>query len=147
MDCPHYSLPIMRGPVFEELRGAPSAGVDIDLPAVLRAPQSEEATVFSTLAADVARQVLRAEINAQLIPSVTYVKGKGLLLRSALIPCVSIILRRVSYHFSHSLCRYFTSSSATELLISCKDLRMRDPRTGLPRADFHGRLLEEANNG
>ena len=96
LKCPHFSVPILRGPAIPEDHsvasgrragaedGADSAeGTDIDiaLPAVLRNPLSEEARVFFSVADAVRRQLLRGQIEAQLLPSVTYIKSKGVLLR------------------------------------------------------------------
>lgn len=96
LKCPHFSVPILRGAAIpdEEEDGTMGSvygegtagsedgvGIDVALPAVLRDPLSEEARVFSSLANAVRRQLLRGQIEAQLLPSVTYIKHKGILLR------------------------------------------------------------------
>lgn len=86
-DCPHFSLPVLRGPALpadleaEDIDNTSENIIEISMPQVLRDPESEEAAEFSRLADEVARQLIRVDIQAQLIPSVTYIKNKGILLR------------------------------------------------------------------
>lgn len=86
LKCPYYELPIVPAHIpsdNEAELGAASAvsPVDISLPLVLRSPESEQARTLSALVDDITRGILRTEIEAQLSPTVTHLKGRGILLR------------------------------------------------------------------
>ena len=44
------------------------------------------------------------------------------------------------------LLRYFTRTNVTEHIIPTEILRMRDPKTGLPRTKFHTASLSRSDN-
>jgi len=95
-NVPYHTLPL-------------SSNISEVIPVVLRSPISEEAKTYSTLAKDVVLEILRLQLGAQLIPSITYVEDRGVVLR------------------------YFSQTNVAEYTIPTAELRRRDPKTGEKR--------------
>ncbi len=92
LECPYFGMPIVpvqmdseldvtQEKVMQQAQNEVDPVVDIQMPIVLRDPNSKASHVFFNLADELVRQVLKREIMALQIPSVTYVKSKGLILR------------------------------------------------------------------
>ena len=75
-------------------------------PVVIRLPESAASKVYAALADDVITEILKMQMDAQALPSLTFIEGRGLIMR------------------------YFSSSNATEHIIPAIELRIRDPQTG-----------------
>mmetsp|Transcript_18140 Transcript_18140/g.17475 ORF Transcript_18140/g.17475 Transcript_18140/m.17475 type:complete len:561 (+) Transcript_18140:74-1756(+) len=76
------------------------------VPVVLRAPDSKVAKVYKSLADDVIMEILKLQLEAQAVPSVSLVPKRGLVVR------------------------YYTATKALEYIIPAIELRLRDPSTG-----------------
>ena len=92
LECPYFGIPIVpvqmdpeldvtQEKVIQQAQNEVDPLVDIQMPIVLRDPNSNASHVFFNLADELVRQVLKREIMALQIPAVTYVKSKGLILR------------------------------------------------------------------
>jgi hypothetical protein len=81
------------------------------VPVVLRAPNSKVAKVYESLADDVIIEILKLQLEAQAVPSVSLVPKRGLVVR------------------------YYTATKAFEYIIPAIELRLRDPSTGRLLAD------------
>lgn len=76
-------------------------------PLVARSPDSKIAAVYSALADDVIREILRQQLDAQIMPSITYSESRG-----------GVVLR------------YFQATQVAEFVVPTEELRLRDPKTG-----------------
>lgn len=73
--CPYYCLPIVSHSspeISSAAGGEDDSTIDIPVPMVMRDPSSEESRVFSELADDVARQILRNQIESQMVPTALF---------------------------------------------------------------------------
>jgi DUF971 family protein len=73
---------------------------------VIRLPNSAVSKVYAALADDVIVEILKMQLDAQTVPSLTFIEGRGVIMR------------------------YFSTSNATEHIIPAVELRVRDPQTG-----------------
>lgn len=107
--CPFHEIPFHMAEVSPEVNANLSFKEELQRslrPIVLSAPASVMARQHSLLAQDCIRQVFRQQASAYSLPSVSYVEGRGVVLR------------------------YFTPSRAIEHVLPLKELRQRDPKTG-----------------
>ena len=84
-------------------------------PVVMRLPESAVSKVYAALADDVIIEILKMQLDAQTIPSLTFVDGKGVILR------------------------YFSTSNATEYVVPAIELRVRDPQSGRELPDHQAK--------
>jgi len=76
-------------------------------PVVVRLPQSKVSGVYKALADDVIQEILRQQLDAQIMPSISFSEQRG-----------GIVLR------------YFEASKVSEFVITTQELRRRDAKTG-----------------
>jgi hypothetical protein len=76
-------------------------------PIVVRLPESNVSEVYSKLADDVILEILRQQLDAQIVPSISYIESRG-----------GIVLR------------YYEASKVSEYVIPTAELRRRDAKTG-----------------
>jgi Gamma-butyrobetaine hydroxylase-like, N-terminal len=88
------------------------------LPVVLRCPNSSAAKVYTALADDMILGIYKMHLDAQILPTVTFIENRGIVLR------------------------YFTAHEALEFVIPPVELRIREPNTGKLR-EKHEELREK----
>lgn len=112
----HRSLEMLKQAPMHKIPLSSSAALEdqnskelIAPPLVLRDSQSKISSIYSALADDVIQEILRQQLDAQIIPSITYSESRG-----------GIVLR------------YFEASKVSEYIIPTSELRTRDAKTGKP---------------
>jgi len=106
LSCPFHSLPMN-----ETIAGVTNNNESITngsmyLPLVQQYPDSKYSKIYSTIADNLILEILKIQLKAHMIPSMTYIESRGIILR------------------------YFTTSNAQEYIIPPSELRIRDPKTG-----------------
>ena len=99
-ECPIHSFPLSSAISGQGLN------VTSYRAAVAQDASSDYSKLYSNLCDDVILEILKLQVKAQIVPSVTFVEGRGIVLR------------------------YFTPSHAIEYSIAPSELRCRDPKTG-----------------
>lgn len=109
--CPMHKIPL-NSSVSGALNSEESVEY-VTSPLVVRSPDSKIASIYSALADDVIREILRQQLDAQILPSISYSEIRG-----------GVVLR------------YFQASNVSEYVIPARELRIRNPKTGelLPNA-------------
>jgi Mrp family chromosome partitioning ATPase/DUF971 family protein len=103
--CPFHSLPMNE--TIAGVTNTKSIGEGTPyIPLVQQYPDSKYSKIYSTIADDMILEILKLQLKAHMIPSMTYIESRGIILR------------------------YFTSSNAIEFSIPPAELRVRDPKTG-----------------
>ena len=95
--CPMHKIPL----------DASVSSHSNDGPLVVRSPDCKISAVYSALADDIIREILRQQLDAQIMPSITYSESRG-----------GVVLR------------YFQATQVAEFVIPTQELRLRDPKTG-----------------
>ena len=98
---------LWSGPGHDGSPSSSSAEVATPAPVAMRLPDSEAARAYGALAESVTGQIFRNQLKAELVPSLTYIEGQGILLR------------------------YFSATSVKEYSVPIWELRSRDPATGV----------------
>ena len=107
VSCPFHSLPMN-----ETIAGITNSNELISsngsmyLPLVQQYPDSKYSKIYSIIADNLILEILKIQLKAHMIPSMTYIESRGIILR------------------------YFTTSNAQEYIIPPAELRIRDPKTG-----------------
>ena len=109
-DRPFFSFPLIMKPnmASQESDSVENVLREMLRPVVLSTPNSEHARLYNSLGSQIIREIFKLQMSAYLIPSITYVENRGLILR------------------------YYSASSAEEYVIDPVKLRSRDPKTGEP---------------
>ena len=107
-DRPFFSFPLMMTSIeaSQDTDSFQSILKETLRPIVLSFPQSELAKLFTLLGSHMIREIFKLQMNAYLIPAISYVEHRGIILR------------------------YYTASNAEEYVIDPVKLRSRDPKTG-----------------
>ena len=104
--------PMHKIPLSSEISGSLAANqsvVDfVTDPIVVRQPLDKIAKIYSALADDVIREILRQLLDAQIMPSITYSEQRG-----------GVVVLR-----------YFEAAKVSEFIIPRTELRTRDAKTG-----------------
>ena len=114
-DRPFFSFPLIMKPnmASEDSDSFQSILKEMLRPVLLSSPNSEHARLFTSLGSQIIREIFKLQMSAYLIPSISYVENRGLILR------------------------YYTASSAEEYAIDPVKLRSRDPKSGVPLYSCH----------
>ena len=119
-ECPFHSLPLAHGP-SPSITTPLSSSSSLSSSTTAITPFAADAAVIDTLnqvADNVIGEILKLIIDADLTPSVSYVDGKGVVLR------------------------FFSADVAEEYIIPTEELRSRDPSNGLKIKDISSDELE-----